>query len=175
MPKALLKRVDPARTPLLYLDNGASELVWDDHCNTAVVRWSLREHGVVLAGPHPSELVDPVDPEELRAEARAAVLEYAAWAPEPTKAGPMSRWKQPYLVLTFCRLLHTLGSGTVASKREAKLWARGALDDEWASLIQAALDDRAEPWGRVHQQAAAADSVRTLAFADYAVRQSTAY
>jgi hypothetical protein len=39
--------VDPSRTPFPFLDNGATELVWDNHCNTAVVRWTLRERGVV--------------------------------------------------------------------------------------------------------------------------------
>src|SRR6266496_1872738 len=43
-----LRRVDPSHAPLLYLDNGATELTRDSHCNIAVVRWSLRVHGVVL-------------------------------------------------------------------------------------------------------------------------------
>src|SRR5688572_5325159 len=51
VPTTRLRRVDPSRSPYLYLDNGAKELIRDNHCNTAVVRWSLREHGVVLAGP----------------------------------------------------------------------------------------------------------------------------
>nr|MBA2383075.1 DUF4111 domain-containing protein [Actinomycetota bacterium] len=134
--RELLRRVDPARTPLLYLDNGASELVRDDHCNTAVLRWTLREHGVVLAGAEPASLVEPVSPEELRAEALVTLPRYLEWAPEPTKAGGMSRWKQPYLVLTFCRLLHTLATGRVASKREAAEWALETLDPEWASLVK---------------------------------------
>ena len=83
------------------------------------MRWIIREHGIVLEGPPPETLVEPVSAAELRREALAAVREYAEWAPEGTKAGPMSRWKQPYLVLTFCRLLHTLSEGRVASKREA--------------------------------------------------------
>jgi Domain of unknown function (DUF4111) len=40
----------------------------------------------------------------------------------------MSRWKQPYLVITFCRLLFTLSEGRLPSKREAAGWALGALD-----------------------------------------------
>src|SRR2546430_9937627 len=40
VPRRRLRRVDPARAPYLYLDNGATELVRDNHCNTAVVRWS---------------------------------------------------------------------------------------------------------------------------------------
>lgn len=174
-PKGRLRRVDPARGPLLFLDNGASGLVWDNHCNTAVVRWTLRERGLVLAGPDPNLLIDPVSGAELQAEALVGVAEYAAWAPEPTNAGPMSRWKQPYLVLTFCRLLHTLHSGKVVSKREAGEWAIGALDPEWSPLIQSALDDRPDPWLRVHRPADPAAIERTLAFAAYAQGQSNSY
>jgi predicted nucleotidyltransferase len=169
VPRELLRRVDPSRTPLLYLDNGASELVFDDHCNTAVVRWTLREYGILLAGPEPKSLVEPVSAAQLRAEALATLPLYVEWAPEPTKAGGMSRWKQPYLVLTFCRLLHTLESGRVASKREAAEWALTALDEEWAPLVRRALDDRPDPWLRVHQPADVGLAARTLAFADYAL------
>jgi len=163
----LLRHVDPLRTPLPYLDNGATALVWDNHCNTAVVRWSLREHGVILAGPNPKLLVEPVSAAELRAEVLAELPELAAWAHAPTKAGRMSRWKQPYLVLTCCRMLHTLASERVASKREAAEWAQTALDPEWAALIERALADRPDPWGRVHQRAEPEAIERTLAFVDY--------
>jgi hypothetical protein len=114
IPKRRLRRVDPARRSFLFLDNGASRLVWDNHCNSAAVRWILRERGIVLGGPEPKSLVEPVTAAELRREALLAVREYAEWAPEPTKAGGMSRWKQPYLVLTFCRLLHSAAEGGLA-------------------------------------------------------------
>ena len=172
VPRELIRSVDPERTPFLYLDNGARTLIRDPHCNTAVVRWSLREQGIVLAGPDPKQLVEPVSPEQLRVEARQAVREYLAWAPEPTKAGGMSRWKQPYLVVTFCRLLHTIECGRVASKREASLWALGALAPQWQPLIQAAIDDRPDPWTRVRQPADPDMVAGTLAFADYALAQS---
>jgi predicted nucleotidyltransferase len=133
IPRQRLRRVDPSRASYLYLDNGAKRLIWDNHCNTAVVRWSLRECGIVLAGPHPKTLIDAVSAEDLRREAFARVREYVQWAPESTQAGPMSRWKQPYFVLTFCRLLHTLVEGRVASKPEAGMWgpthARPAVDN----------------------------------------------
>ena len=166
VPKDALRRVDPARSPYWYLDNGASELVPDNHCNTAVVRWSLREHGLVLEGPDTTSLVEPVTAAQLRTEALWVMDEFLAWAHE--RVADMSRWKQPYLVLTFCRLLHTLNAGIVASKREAAEWALHALDAEWASLIQQAVDDRPDPWLRVHQPADPELAARTLAFADYA-------
>ena len=168
-PRERLRVVDPARSPFLFLDNGASGLVLDNHCNTAVVRWTLREHGIVLVGPEPQSIVERVSEQVLREEALAGVREYAEWAPEPTRAGPMSRWKQPYLVLTFCRLLYTLTEARVVSKREAGEWAMGALDPQWSDLIRRALDDRPDPWTRVHQLADPDLGERTLAFARYAM------
>lgn len=169
VPKESFRRVDPTGTPYLYLDNGATELTWDKHCNTAVVRWSFREHAVPLAGPDPKHLVEPVSADQLRSEAREAIVELAEWAPSPTKAGGMSRWMQPYLVLSSCRMLQTIEDGKVTSKKEAAEWALEALDPEWADLIQQALDDRPDPWGRVYQQAEAETAERTLAFVDYAL------
>ena len=166
IPKNALRRVDPARAEFWFLDNGSSALVRDSHCNTAVVRWSLRQHGIVLAGPEPKTLVDPVTPEQLRAEALWMLDEYARWV---RREPEMSRWKQPYLVVTFCRILHTLESGRVSTKREASEWALEALDPDWAPLIRRSLDDRPDPWGRVHQQADPALVDRTLAFVDWCV------
>jgi predicted nucleotidyltransferase len=172
VPKSSLRRVDPARRPFVYLDNGSTELELDNHCNTHVVRWSLREDGIALAGPASVELVDPVPAGGMHDELVAAVREYAEWAPAPTKAGGMSQWKQTYLVLTFCRMLHSLASGRVASKRESGEWAIASLDPQWRDLIQRALDDRGDPWGRVDKPAEPQLVERTLAFAQYAVREA---
>jgi len=164
IPKGRLRSVDPRHGQFLFLDNGASELVLDEHCNTALVRWVLREHGVGLAGPNPGTLVDPVAPAQLREEALRMIDTYVDWAHE----GAMNRWKQPYLVLTFCRILHTLHAGVVASKREAGEWARDALDRKWTAVIQRALDDRPDPWARYYQPAEPEVEARTLEFVDYA-------
>lgn len=172
VPRNSLRRLDPSRPPYLYLDNGSSELIRDNHCNTALVRWLLREHGVILAGPDPTSLVDPVSADQLRSEARTLMDEYADWAREPQTrpgVGLMSRWKQPYLVVSYCRMLHTLSVGRVSSKRSAGEWALGALGSEWASLIQRALDDRPDPWSRVYEPADPEAIDRTLAFVDYAM------
>lgn len=167
-PRAELRRPGPGRW--LFLDNGATTLEWDTHCNTAVVRWTVRERPFVLAGPDPRELIDPVPADTLRAEARPVPAEYAAWAHEPHAghASGMSRWKQPYVVLTLCRALHTIETGTVCSKREAGEWAKRTLAPEWRDLIQQALDDRPDPWGRVHQDSTPELVARTRAFADAA-------
>jgi hypothetical protein len=171
-PREELRR--PGSEEWLFLDNGATTLEWDRHCNTSVVRWTVRERPAVLAGPDPRELIDPVPADALRAEAAPVLTEVAAWAHEPHAGNPsgMSRWKQPYVVLTLCRALHTIETGTVSSKREAGEWAKRTLDPEWRDLIQQALDDRPDPWLRVKQDSTSALVERTRAFAD-AVAQST--
>jgi predicted nucleotidyltransferase len=169
VPRQRFAHVDPDRAQFLFLDNGARRLEWDAHCNTAVTRRVLRERGVSLAGPDPASLVAPVSTADLRDEAVRAAREYAEWAPEPTNTGDMSEWKQPYLVLTFCRILLVLATGEVVSKRRAGEWAIGALDPEWRDLIRRALADRPDPWGRVHRSADPALAARTLAFVEYAL------
>jgi predicted nucleotidyltransferase len=166
VPRESLRRLDAARRTYLYLDNGSTELVEDDHCNTQVVRMTLREYGVTLAGPDPRMLIDPVSQDDLRREVVADLGGFADWAKDGTA---MSRWKQPYIVLSLCRILHTLNSGTVASKTKAGEWALVALDHEWVPLIRQALDDRPDPWGRVHQPADSQDVRRTVAFTDYSL------
>jgi hypothetical protein len=163
IPAALLRRVDPARTPVPFLDNGATQLVWDPHCNTAVVRTILREHGIVLTGPDPKELVDEVSPDDLRHEARAALADYAAWGLEP---GAMTAWKQTYLVVTLCRILRTIEHGDVRSKRTSCEWALGALDGRWRPLVERAVADRPEPWRKVRERASPALERETRAFAE---------
>jgi RimJ/RimL family protein N-acetyltransferase/predicted nucleotidyltransferase len=170
IPKDELRRVDEARSPYWYLDNGATEVVRDNHCNTAVVRSTLREHGVVLAGPDPKRLVDPVSAAQLRDDVRWAIREWVEWLESHSS---LSGRGQALLVLTICRMLQTWESGRVTTKREAGEWALEALDARWAGLIRAALADRPDPWTKV-QQAAAPDAVdRTLAFLDYAMKQTT--
>jgi hypothetical protein len=169
VPRAALRSVAPEPRPFLFLDNGARQLVRDAHCDSAVVRWTLRERGIVLAGPPPAELVDPVRTDDLRAEARRKLHDYADWA---ASIEAMSRWQQPYLVLTACRIRWTLEHASVAAKPVAARWALESLDARWAPLIRAALYDRADPWQRVHEPAAQDAAAETVAFLE-AQRPST--
>jgi hypothetical protein len=170
--EALLRRPDPSRRPCLYVDNGSREMVWSNHDNTTVVRWALREYGIALDGPHPSSLVDGVTTEELRAEIRRTMHEQAQELRAHVAAlgGQCSAWLQPHVVLSHCRMLHTLSTGRVGSKLAGGTWALTALDAQWAPLIQRALDDRPDPWLRVHRPADVAAVEATWSFVAYALQ-----
>lgn len=173
-PREILRRDDPTRRPLLYLDNGSRELVRSNHDNELVVRWVVRERGLTLAGPEPSELIDPVTADALRQE----VLEtMQTWADEilARRYSLDNRWAQPFAVLSYCRMLHTLHTGRIDSKLAGARWAESALEGRWASLVQRALEDRPNPSLKV-RQAANSDEVRnTLEFIRYALELNRQY
>lgn len=111
------------------------EIGWAFQCYT------LREHGVVVAGPDPRTLIDPVDPHAMR----QAILAIARGWLEGARHDPawlvwlQHRSEQAFVVLTLCRFLYTLDSGTVASKPVAARWAKEPLGQRWATLIERSL------------------------------------
>jgi hypothetical protein len=164
-----LRTLDGLGRPWLYIDHGWREMQWSTHCNTEVVRWSLRECGVTLTGPDPKELVDPVGREVLAARmreyARTFLADLYSWTSLDVA------WTQRYAVATLCRILRTFEEGRVTSKRAALLWAGGHVDPRWSSLIQRALDDRRLGWDP-HASPRPGDVARTLAFVEYVQRRT---
>jgi hypothetical protein len=163
-----LRTLDGLGRPWLYIDHGWRQMQWSTHCNTEVVRWSLRECGVTLTGPDPKELVDPVGPEILRAtmcdDARTFLPDLLSWINLDIA------WAQRYAVATLCRILYTFTEGRVTSKKAALLWANGHVDPQWSTLIQQVLDDRCLGWDP--QAPPRPGSVeQTLAFVQYVQRR----
>ncbi len=171
LPRGDVRRRGPEPRSFPYLDNGSHTLISDPHCDTQIVRWVVRERGVILAGPAPATLIDPVGPDQLRGEMDGVLAELLRYAGQPSSVGRMSCWMQTFLVTTLCRILDTAATGTVVSKRAALEWARDRLPNEWRDLVQRAIDDRPDPWRRVRQAADDRLVDRTLAFADWVVAQ----
>jgi Domain of unknown function (DUF4111)/Nucleotidyltransferase domain len=166
--KDLLKRPDPLQTPLLYLDNTARELIRSDHCNKALVRWTLREHGITLAGPDPKTLIDPVSPDDLRIETSRIMREWLTeMLAEPERLN--NRWYQTYAVVSQCRLLYTMREGTITSKLRAVRWAQENLEPRWNDLIERAWQDRPNPSLKSRQTSNPEDARSTLEFVKYAL------
>jgi hypothetical protein len=109
-----------------------------------IQRYTLREHGVVVRGPEPHSLLDPVNPDDLR-QASAAIVErwrdqahydpdWPAWLREPEN--------DTFVVLTLCRTLYTLETGSVASKPAAARWAEHTLASRWSKLVSRATTEQ---------------------------------
>ncbi|MCA9874796.1 MAG: DUF4111 domain-containing protein [Anaerolineales bacterium] len=109
-----------------------------------IQRYVLREMGLVLAGPPPKSLIDPVSPDDLRRAVRGALAEW--WAPMLNDPAWLhDRLYQAFGILTMCRALHTLATGAVASKPVAARWAKELENGRWSSAIDAALAWPHEP------------------------------
>jgi hypothetical protein len=139
-----------------------------------VVRWTVRECGVVLAGPAPDELIDPISTDDLRTEVLSTIHN---WAREIfAKPEQMNnRWYQPFAVLSYSRMLQTLNTGRVESKPAAVRWSKIALDSRWAGLIQRAWDERPNPSMKVKQPADPDEFKSTLEFIEFALAASGQY
>jgi hypothetical protein len=117
----------------LFMDR--LESGWIYHCYT------LREFGMAVAGPDPRTLIDPVDPDDMR---RAAAPIAEMWLEQAHSDPSWLAWvrqrsSQSFVVLTLCRLLYTLDTGSVTSKPAAARWAEEALGTRWVGLITRSL------------------------------------
>ena len=173
-PLALLQDLDQRGRELWFLDNGSRSLVWSDHCNTAVVRWVLREKGITLTGPPAADLVPPIS-RELLCDEIVAVIE--DWGGEilanPEKFN--NRFYQGFIVLSFCRMLQSLQTGTVTSKVAGAAWAKRNLDPYWSELIETTWETRPDPARSVRQTADPDRFAATLAFVRYCIDQRAKY
>jgi hypothetical protein len=139
--------------------------VKSNHCNKVVVRWNLREKGVVLSGPKPETLIEPIPVEVLRRAILASINESGKLIltnPEQFN----NRFYQGFIVLQHCRKLHNLHTGGVGSKRSGAEWAKRNMDPAWSGLIDRAWDGRPNPAVSVRQPADEADYMSTLEFVE---------
>jgi hypothetical protein len=147
IPLKAMRRYHPQDGPFPCVNEGAFYLARHES-HWVIARAILREHGLVLAGPSPASLIDPVSPGEIRQAVQDFLQEW--WAPmlEPAMLH-RSRLESPeyqaYAVLTMCRALFTLNTGQVASKPISAAWAQSTLEVPWSDLIAWALDWKAHP------------------------------
>lgn len=100
----------------------------------------LRQYSKAVEGPSLRELIDPVNPEDLRQAVVNVLDEW--WAPMLADHHWLMRNDyQAFAVQTMCRALYTLREGGIPSKAQALRWARLALEGKWSDLI-----DWADAW-----------------------------
>lgn len=164
IPAAALRRHDPKHATHPRLDRGRGErLHWMQHdVDWIVQRFALLESGLVVAGPPPASLIEPVSVDDLRAAMRP-LLERRERSLRDHPDDLSFRGYQSYVVLTVCRMLYTLAHGTVVSKPTAARWALRTLDERWRKLIERAIE------GRHGGELVPEDVGRTMAFVQQAI------
>jgi hypothetical protein len=146
LPPGALRRHDPAgeRVPTVGTDwdfgPGRPGPTW------VLDRWVTREHSLVVTGPDPRDLIDPIGPDDLRAAVLASLLDDWArrLAPDADVAWLRPRNYQAFAILTLCRDLYVLEHATLVSKTRAATWAARHLGQPWTPLIDRALTWRAD-------------------------------
>ena len=130
---------------LYYFDNGSTMVEQSTHDNQWHVRWILRERGITLIGQKPEQIMQSIPLHELSKEIKTAMLDdMKAFEQEIDRPRSFwnSRFGQSFAVLTYCRMLHTLHTGTVQSKKAAVKWAKQFVEPKWIKIIDQAWNER---------------------------------
>jgi hypothetical protein len=163
IPREALRRYDPAnaRHPTIGID-------WPFHIgehgpNWIIERYIVREHGIIVYGPSPQMLIDPITPQELRIAVREQLKSrwQSSLLTDPEWLRP--RDYQAFAVLTLCRALYTLHDGTISSKPQAAAWAQ-AMYPQWRPIIE-----RSMAWRSQHEKD---ELTETLAFLQEALMEA---
>ncbi|HEU5348640.1 MAG TPA: aminoglycoside adenylyltransferase domain-containing protein [Ktedonobacterales bacterium] len=172
IPEYALRHSSPSAARYPQIETEGGMLVRDPlEAGWVFQRQSLRDYGIVLAGPDPQTVIDPVDLDDMR---RAALAITGQWLDQAHHDPEWLAWvrqrnHQAFVVLTLCRVLYSLATGTVTSKPAAARWARETYGEEWATLIAHAL---AALTGQYLNEEASESEVReTVAFIEFTSRR----
>lgn len=161
---------------LFYFDNGSTTCEQTTHDNQWHIRWILRERGITLIGQKPEKILREIPQNELIDEIKMNLLQskeiFQGEINRPLSFCN-SRFGQSFFVLTYCRMLHTLHTGTVQSKKAGAAWAKQFVDPRWGGLIDQAWNERegVRFMVKIHQRAEQTLLDETLEFMNYAVTQ----
>jgi len=138
IPGDLIRRHDPNGAPCPTINEGK---FFVDHLGSdwIIQRHIIRECGVVLEGPDPKTLIDPVSPNEIRQAVQGVLNEW--WFPmlsDPHWLAEHGAEYHAFAVLTMCRALYALEQGTIISKPVAARWAQKEFHER-EPLIEKAL------------------------------------
>lgn len=138
-PRQLIRRHDPSAPPCPSV-NERQFYVAHLGSDWVIQRHILRECGVVVAGPSPAELIDPVSGDEVRAAVIQIMKEW--WEPmlrNPAWLDERGPEYKVYAVVSMCRVLYTLEHKEIASKPVSARWAIQQVEEAQRQQIEDAL------------------------------------
>jgi predicted nucleotidyltransferase len=139
IPQQFIRRHDPNH-PVSPMINEGTFALERDGSDWIIQRHIIREMGVVVEGPDPKSLIDPVSPDEIRSAIRGVLNEW--WFPMLDDPSWLRAHEGNYLgfaVVTMCRAFHAIEHGTIVSKPKAVAWAKNKFGEQWHPLIEKAI------------------------------------
>ena len=116
-------------------------------------------------------MIDPIDGQSLGREIWTLINEWGQEILEDPQRYN-NCFYQGFIVLSFCRMLHSLQTGIIESKVAGAAWAKSSLDPSWSGLIDGAWAGRPNPAVSVRQPADPEDFANTLKFIRYCINES---
>jgi hypothetical protein len=139
VPQSLIRRHDPQGPACPTVNEGAF-FIDRRGSDWIIQRHVIREQGVILSGPDPKTLIDPVSADDIRQAVYGVLREW--WFPmleNPVWLSEHGPGYHAFAVISMCRALHALRHGTIVSKPAAAKWAQAEFGSRWSGLIEKAL------------------------------------
>jgi hypothetical protein len=141
IPGDALNHSAPTAATYLQVEKGTSLFRAPLEIGWAFQRHTLREHAIAVTGPELRSLIYPVRLADMQ---HAASVILRDWLEQSRHDASWRRWaqirsNQAFVILTLCRLLYSLETGSVASKLVAARYAQKNFEARWNILIEQAL------------------------------------
>lgn len=136
IPQKEFRRYNPDDGPFPCTNEGEFYLAGHES-HWVLARHLLRESGVVVSGPNPRDLIDPISVNDIQQAILGFLNEW--WSPMLSNSTRLQNPEyQAYTILTMCRALYTLENGKIASKPISAKWVQKE-HNQWQNLIKWAL------------------------------------
>lgn len=131
--------------------------------------FNLRESGITLFGKDFAEISTEITVEDIQ---KARIRDfYQEWFPKLSADENFAdEHVRSYIVLHLCRILYTLETGKMASKRDSADWVKVNVFPEWTGLI-----DKAESWGYGDEMGMLIETKGFIRAVDKRIRENPVY
>ena len=165
----MLNNILPPKEPRPYYGGGVFYREAPYGNEWIINNYLLYQHGIPLIGSDFKELISPIDIIEVQ---KACVRDlFQEWEPKITDFEWLDNSHyQSYLIMNLCRILYTVMTGKIASKKISAEWVKNKFGLRWRNLI-----DTAEDWQYGKTMSLRNETIDFIKFVVDEIKQTTLY